>query len=295
MAIPAAEVVKKVRIRNCPDCKSTNLVEYQELECTVCMDCGFVISPKTAKPCPYGKRKANLPEQIRSTSWWENPTQLVEKKKSIPENIAFVLGKWKDVKIADSTEKNLALALQSITEIAIDLSLSMTTLEKASLIYKKIIEKELLKGRSMKVMTAVAVYVGCKQCGKALTMKDIAHASGISSKRISRSFRSIIRQLDVPIKLTGVDDHASRLSAQLQLPMQATEIAEKIVKALDGSKFLIGKDPAGIAGAAIYISSLLTGKRRTQREVAEAGRITEATIRTRCRELEKNLVFNISL
>ena len=45
-----------------------------------------------------------------------------------------------------------------------------------------------------------------------------------------------------------------------------------------------GRGPTGVAAAAIYISSILGGERRTQREVAEVAGVTEVTIRNRYRD-----------
>jgi transcription initiation factor TFIIB len=205
------------------------------------------------------------------------------------------LEKWKSVKIADSIEKNLVLALQFITEIAVDLSLPRIALRNASMMYQKMVEKGLIRGRSMKAMSAAAVYLGCRQCGIATTIKEIAHVSKISPEKISRSCRSVIRQLNLSLHPSGASDLALKMATRLHLPTRTIQFAEKTLKALNSSRLLLGKDPAGIAAAVIYTSSLLTGERKTQREIAEVGRITEATIRTRCRELEKNLVVVLHL
>jgi transcription initiation factor TFIIB len=205
------------------------------------------------------------------------------------------LEQWKQVRIWDSTEKNLALALQYTTKIAIDLSLPKTALEEATLAYKEIIEKGLLKGRSMRAISATAVYIGCKQCRTAVTIKDIAHASRISPSKISHSYRLMAKHLDVPMQPTSVGNHATEVSARLQVSTRTKKVLEKTIEALNCSKSFAGKAPTGIACAAIFISSLLTGERRTQREIAEAARITEATIRARCRELERSLIFSIHL
>jgi transcription initiation factor TFIIB len=205
------------------------------------------------------------------------------------------LEQWRQVKIGDSTEKNLALALQYTTQIAIDLSLPKTALEKATLVYKRIIEKGLLKGRSIRAISATAVYIGCEQCRTAITIKDIAHASRMSPGKISHSYRSIAKHLGISTRPAGPRNHAAELSARLQLSTRTREILEKITEAINCSKGFVGKAPTGIACAAIYISSLLTGEKRTQREIAEAARITEATIRARCRELERSLIFSIQL
>ena len=50
-----------------------------------------------------------------------------------------------------------------------------------------------------------------------------------------------------------------------------------------------------MAAAASYIASILTGERRTQREVAEIAQVTEVTIRNRYKELAERLQFIIYL
>ncbi len=295
MKILTENTTKKRKVQTCPECKSTHLVERLEEDCSICLDCGFVISAETVRRNSERKTNTDRPERIRRASCSAEASLSIENKEPGHEHIARALEQWKQVKTQDAAEKNLALGLQYTTQIAVDLYLQKIALEKASLAYRKIIEKGLVKGRSMRVISAIAVYMGCKQCRTAITIKDIAHASKISSEKISHSYRSIVKNLDFPMEPTSVRNHALELSARLQVSARTKAVLEKTVEALDCSKGFVGKAPAGITCAAIYISSLLAGEKRTQREIAEIARITEVTIRARCRELEKNLVFNIHL
>jgi transcription initiation factor TFIIB len=56
-----------------------------------------------------------------------------------------------------------------------------------------------------------------------------------------------------------------------------------------------GRGPTGVAAAALYISSILCGERRTQREVADVAGVTEVTIRSRYKELAERLDIDIIL
>ena len=62
------------------------------------------------------------------------------------------------------------------------------------------------------------------------------------------------------------------------------EIAHKILAAAKELKLTSGRGPTGIA-AASYVASVLTGERKTQREIAEIAQVTEVTIRNRYKEL----------
>ena len=51
----------------------------------------------------------------------------------------------------------------------------------------------------------------------------------------------------------------------------------------------------GVAAATVYNASVMTGERRTQKEVADVAGVTEVTIRNRYRELKKALGLKVSI
>lgn len=63
----------------------------------------------------------------------------------------------------------------------------------------------------------------------------------------------------------------------------------EIIRKAQDQKLTSGKSPSGIAAAAIYISAIKAGERRTQREVAEVADVTEVTVRNRYSEIAKEL------
>jgi transcription initiation factor TFIIB len=63
--------------------------------------------------------------------------------------------------------------------------------------------------------------------------------------------------------------------------MKAFDILENA----DVDSILSGRDPSGLAAAAIYIATLETGQTRTQGEIETDTGITQVTIRKRCKEL----------
>jgi transcription initiation factor TFIIB len=73
------------------------------------------------------------------------------------------------------------------------------------------------------------------------------------------------------------------------------EIAHKILTTAKELKLTSGRGPTGMAAAASYIASVLTGEKRTQREVAEIAQVTEVTIRNRYKELVERLMFQMIL
>ena len=54
----------------------------------------------------------------------------------------------------------------------------------------------------------------------------------------------------------------------------------------------MGKDPRGIAAAALYLACKIRDERCTQKDIAEAAGITEVTLRNRLKDLEKVIDAN---
>src|SRR4030042_6361789 len=50
-----------------------------------------------------------------------------------------------------------------------------------------------------------------------------------------------------------------------------------------------GKDPMGLAAAALYIACLQHGEKKTQKDIAEAAGVSEVTVRDRYKTLKKKL------
>jgi transcription initiation factor TFIIB len=47
-----------------------------------------------------------------------------------------------------------------------------------------------------------------------------------------------------------------------------------------------GKEPMGLAAAALYVACVMEGENKTQKDVAEAAGVTEVTIRNRYKGLK---------
>jgi transcription initiation factor TFIIB len=89
------------------------------------------------------------------------------------------------------------------------------------------------------------------------------------------------------------DDYINRFCSRLKLSMDARKKATEILKLARDNDLTSGKGPTGVAAAAIYIASLMTGERRTQRAVAEVAGVTEVTIRNRYKELTEKLSITV--
>ena len=302
-----------LRVRQCPECGSTRLMRDYECAEIVCMDCGFVVAAKLADRGPEWRafdaeqraKRARVGSPLTFTIHDKGLSTMIDRrdrdiygKKLPPGQKAQIyrLRKWqRRIRVSDATERNLAFALSEISKIANSLSLPKNILETASVIYRKAVKERLIRGRSIQGVTAAAIYVACRQCGLARTLDEIAQASTISKKEVGRSYRFLVKELDCFVPPVKPSQYVSKFSGQLTMAGKVEEIAYKILVTAKMMRLTSGRGPTGIAAAASYIASLLTGERKTQREIAEIAQVTEVTIRNRYKELAEQLWFILSL
>jgi len=281
--------------QKCPECKSKLLVKREDERCIVCTECGFVISNDTARLVKEENQSGEGERQLEPIILFSEKSTFNENNNDFDMKIVNTLENWKRVKTSDSGEKNLAIVLQQTTQIARDLSLPAAVLEKAVLIYKRVIEKNLTRGRSSKVMIATVIYLSCEQNHIGVTIKDLANLLRLSPKKIIRNCRLVTRELDFSTPILSVEDRLNEISKRIKLSNLTKENALKIVNVVEPIKSLIGKDPSAIACGALYLGAFLSKERVKQRTLSEVSRSNESTIRKRIRDLEKNLYFEIKV
>jgi len=302
-----------VKIQQCPECGSTRLMRDYECAEIVCMDCGFVVAAKLADRGPEWRafddeqraKRARVGAPLTYTIHDKGLSTMIDwhdrdiyGKRLSPGQKAQIyrLRKWqRRIRVSDATERNLAFALSEISKIANSLNLPKNILETASVIYRKAVKEHLIRGRSIQGVTSAAIYVACRQCGLARTLEEIAQASNINKKEVGRSYRFLIKELNYFIPPLKPSQYITKFSNQLTMQGKVEEIAHKILTTARDLKLTSGRGPTGIAAAASYIASVLTGERKTQREIAEIAQVTEVTIRNRYKELVERLMFEITL
>lgn len=306
-------VHEPAKIQSCPECHSTRLMRDYECAEIVCMNCGYVLAAKITDRGPEWRafddeqraKRTRVGAPLTYTIHDKGLSTMIDwhdrdvyGKSLSPGQKAQVyrLRKWqRRIRVSDATERNLAFALSEITKIANNLNLPKSILETASVIYRKAVKERLIRGRSIQGVTAAAIYLACRQCGLARTLEEIAQASSVNKKEVGRSYRFLIRELDYSIPPLKPSQYITKFSNQLTMQGKVEEIAHKILGAAKELKLTSGRGPTGIAAAASYIASVLTGERKTQREIAEIAQVTEVTIRNRYKELVERLLFQMTV
>lgn len=203
-------------------------------------------------------------------------------------NKFFRLRKWQ-YRISTAIERNLKLALAELKRVSSYLKLPKSVEEESARIYTLAVQKGLVRGRSMESVVAGALYAACRRHEVPRTLDELSEASGIEKKEIGRTYRFVTRELGITILPSNPADYIARFSSALKLSAKTQSRAIEILEQAQKSELTSGRGPTGIAAASLYVSALIHGEKRTQREVADVAGVTEVTIRNRYKELLEEL------
>jgi transcription initiation factor TFIIB len=161
--------------------------------------------------------------------------------------------------------------------------------EKAAVTYRKALDKGLVRGRSIAAIAAAALYAACRGTGTPRTLREIAEASLVDKKDVARCYRLLLRELDVHMPIADPLTYVSKIAERTGISGKTQGIAIGILREARKRRAAAGKDPMGLAAAALYIACLKNNEKKTQKDIAEAAGVTEVTVRNRYKTLKKQL------
>ena len=153
----------------------------------------------------------------------------------------------------------------------------------------KHLDKGLVRGRSIAAIAAAALYAACRGSGTPRTLREIAEASLVDKKDVARCYRLLLRELDVHMPIADPLTYVSKIAEKTGISGKTQGAAIQILRDARRKRAAAGKDPMGLAAAALYIACLQNGEKKTQKDIAEAAGVTEVTVRNRYKTLKKQL------
>ncbi len=301
---------KRVRINKtevCMGCgESVFTNDYTRGE-NICTSCGLVASDRIADRGPEwraftaeerdAKARTGAPMRLSiadkglsTTIDWRNKDASGRALTTNTRAAIYRMRKWHiRSRVHSSHHRNLGFAMSEMERLSSQLGIPRDARETAALIYRKALTKRLVRGRSIDSVVAASVYLACRIHRIPRRLDEIVTEAKTNRKQISQAVRLVISKVNIYVPLASAKDLIPRLSSDLRLEGRTVRKATEIIKRAKDERITIGKDPGGIAGAALYIAGILEADRRTQREIAKVSHVTEVTIRNRYKELVRSL------
>jgi len=191
--------------------------------------------------------------------------------------------------VHESADRNLRQAFSELRRFSDKLTVSEAVTEKAAYFYRKALERGLVRGRSITSIIAASLYAACRDMEVPRTLKDVATVSNVKRKDVARSYRLLLKEMDIKMPVTDPLRCVSRIASRAGLSEKTQRSAREILIRAKEMRITAGKDPMGFAASALYVACTLGGEDKTQKDVAEAAGVTEVTIRNRYKGLRSAL------
>ncbi len=291
--------------QSCSRCGKKALITDTETGEIFCGGCGFVLSERIENPGPERRSFADdrvsrertgvgtsLAIHDKGLSTIINPSNKDATGKPLSNSMKNTL---KRLRTGDSRsqnepiDRNFRQAFNELYRLKDKLAISDSVVEKAAYIYRKALEKKLVRGRSISGMIGSALYAACREAGTPRTLKDIADATNVKKGDLAACYRLLVKELDLKMPVVDSVQNVARIASKIGLSEKTKRYAIEILRKAEETKISAGKNPMALAATALYISSRKLGMNHTQRDLAEAANITEVTIRNRYKGLSELL------
>ncbi|MDE1767088.1 MAG: transcription initiation factor IIB [Thaumarchaeota archaeon] len=191
--------------------------------------------------------------------------------------------------VHESLDRNLRQAFAELDKLRDKLALSDAVKEKAAYIYRKAIISEAVRGRSIAGIVAATLYAACRDSETPRTLAEVANGINIGRKEVSRCYRLLLLGLGLTMPVADPIKCVSRIANNCNLNEKIKRGALAILNDAAKMELSAGKDPMGLAAAALYLSCVMSGNETTQKVIAPAAGVTEVTIRNRFKGLRESL------
>ena len=312
--VESQEQEQKQHVLLCSICKSDKIVTDPESGEIICSNCGMVISDKiqqisrpewstfdteqvnnnnnrirTGAPTSLARHDMGLATVIGRTDRDASGQKIDAQMRSTMDRLRI----WDfRTKRYTPTDRSLSLAFNELDTLKDKLGLPDAAVEKAAYIYRKAQERRLVQGRTISAVLSAAVYIACREMGISKTLKDIAAASNIRLKNVSKTYRKLLIELDYKVPVSDPMKCIARVANSANLSEKTKHQALNIMNEVTEKEISLGKNPMGLAATVLYVSSLKTGEKISKTEVAKSAGVTEVTLRNRYKDLKGALELN---
>ena len=191
--------------------------------------------------------------------------------------------------VHEPIDRNFRQAFSELDRLKDKLALSDAVIEKTAYIYRKALDKGLVRGRSIPGLVAAALYAACRNTETPRTLTDVANGINIKRKDVARCYRLLLRELDLKMPVVDPIKGVARIASIAGLNEKTKRKALEFLKEASRIEISAGKDPMGLAAAALYLACVMMGDNKTQKDIAQAAGVTEVTIRNRYKGLKEAL------
>lgn len=286
----------------CKNCKGEIVVFDHGTGEKICSGCGVVLSVEREYADPLLDVNTNMSSMNLGT-----PSSLAHHDKNLSTMISYAnvdadgvairvdqrsaiqrMRRWNKISNNNrSYHRNLKNAFAVLIRIKDKLSLSDTIVEKSAYYYRKILDENLIKGRSIKGFVVACVYASCREMNVPRTIEEIAEISDADKIFAGKCYRLLVRKLKVRLPSIDSTSHLARIANNANISEKTQRHAIQMMSQIKDDPISFGKDPCAIAVAVLYGACLEKGEKTSQSRISLAGNVSVVTLRKRFLDIKK--------
>lgn len=299
-------ISKKVECAHCESCSF--ITDYDKGE-IVCSDCGLVVSEKIED---QGKEWRSFLSDEHERNRVGPPMRPVFSHMILPTIIGnekrdfsgkpFSFGtKWAiyRLRVLDNRSKKRRTSERNLYEVFFELGklkdklgVSDSIIEKSAYLYRKAATKRLTRGRNTQSVTGACLYVACRENNIPRTISDIADAVNAKRTDVSACVRLLIEEFNLTLPIVDYAQCVVRIANTIGVSERVKRYAIDILREAEQINITAGKDPMGLAAAALYLAAMKMNEHYYQSSIARIAKITGVTMRNRKIDLMNKLHLN---
>lgn len=298
----ATSIVQEEQNEECKNCIGETVVFDHGTGEKICSGCGVVLSVERENVDPLLDMNMNLSSMNLGT-----PSSLAHHDKNLSTMISYSnvdadgvairveqrsaiqrMRRWNKISNNNrSYHRNLKNAFAILIRIKDKLSLSDTIVEKSAYYYRKILDQNLIKGRSIKGFVVACVYASCREMNVPRTIEEIAEISDTDKIFAGKCYRLLVRKLKVRLPSIDSTSHLARIANNANISEKTLRHAIQMMSQIKDDPISFGKDPCAIAVAVLYGACLEKGEKTSQSRISLAGNVSVVTLRKRFLDIKK--------
>lgn len=182
-------------------------------------------------------------------------------------------------------QRNLTSALFFLNSMKDKLHLTDAAVQWSAHNYRKVLELDLAKGRSIKALIVASTYAACRELNAPKTIQEIAQTIDADALLATRCFRLLMSRLKWKPPKIEANTYVNRLANITHIKGKAYITAMEIMNIVKKSHISQGKNPRALAAAALYVACVMENVEMSQAKIANAGDVSIVSVRKRVADI----------
>jgi transcription initiation factor TFIIB len=303
---------------HCSACSSPPITDYSSGE-LVCSSCGVVLKEKVETLSPEWRSFSPLDSKARAGS----PTSLLMYDTGLSTYIgaasAPTPGEQQDDRESNSggsvylhrasrpipvnrlrrlnamsvssapISRNLKKATWEINKICSSLGLAWQVAERSAYFYRKALQKNLIKGRSISGFVGASIYLACKERKIPRTIDEICRDAGMDRPFATHCYKILVGEMHIEPPVTDPFRNITKISTRAGIEERVSRRAREILSSVASHTVIMGKNPLVLAAAALYLATAEHGLNVTKTIIADAAEVSTISLRKRLVDITRAL------